>query len=285
MDRVMQRRILRVLTLNCWNLAEPFAERMALIRDAVAGLEPDLIALQEVVVRRDGFDQGALILDGLGYQRVFGARYRWDERGTFLAHHHEGDGVGNLLAARWPIVERAVRALPGAEGEEHVTALAALVETPGGALPFFTTHLDWRFDHGWIRERQVVALAAFVGERRRGRHLPPILAGDLNAEPDSTEVRFLRGLAALEGRSAYFQDAWEIAGDGGRGFTWDNRNRFAAYMLEPNRRIDYVLVGLPDRQGRGVVEAARLVLDRPHGDVFASDHFGVLADVRILPAR
>lgn len=281
----MQRRTLRVLTLNCWNLAEPFAERMALVRDGIVGLEPDLVALQEIVVRRDGFDQAALILDGLGYERVFGARYRWDERGVFRPHDHGGDGFGNTLAARWPLVASGVRVLPGAAGEDHVTALAALVDTPGGVLPFVTTHLDWRHDHGWIRERQALALAAFVGEWRRDGHLPPILAGDLNAEADSTEVRFLRGLASLEGQSAYFQDAWEIAGDGGRGFTWDNRNRFAAYTFEPSRRIDYVLVGLPDRQGRGWIEAARVVLDRPQDDVFPSDHFGVLADVRIVPSR
>jgi hypothetical protein len=32
-----------------------------------------------------------------------------------------------------------------------------------------------------------------------------------------------------------------VAGDGGRGFTWDHRNRYAAIAFEPSRRIDYVL--------------------------------------------
>ena len=40
-----------------------------------------------------------------------------------------------------------------------------------------------------------------------------------------------------------------------------------------------VFVG-PPREGRGLVERARVVLDEPAGDVFMSDHFGVVADLR-----
>jgi len=79
---------------------------------------------------------------------------------------------------------------------------------------------------------------------------------------------------------ACFQDAWRVAGDGGPGFTWDNRNRFDAYMFEPNRRIDYILVGLADGNGRGWIESARLVMTEARGDVFPSDHFGLLAEIR-----
>ena len=57
---------MRVLTLNCWNVSEPFAERMALIHAGIAALQPDIVGLQEIVMRRDGFDQAALLLDGLG---------------------------------------------------------------------------------------------------------------------------------------------------------------------------------------------------------------------------
>ena len=80
-----------------------------------------------------------------------------------------------------------------------------------------------------------------AGGPRRHPGRPPILAGDLNADPESTEIRFLRGLTSLAGRSTYFQEAWDVAGDGGRGFTWDHRNSYAAITFEPSRRIDYVL--------------------------------------------
>src|SRR5579885_544289 len=152
--------------------------------------------------------------------------------------------------------------------------VAALVETPDGLLPVVTTHLDWEHDHGFVRERQVLALASLVEEWAHAATLPPIVAGDLNADPDSTEVRFLCGRAALGGQRIDLEDAWLAAGDGGPGFTWDNRNPYAAYAGEPDRRIDYILVGRPAR-----VEAAALALDTPRDGVLASDHFGVVADV------
>jgi endonuclease/exonuclease/phosphatase family metal-dependent hydrolase len=271
----------RVATLNCWNVSEPFDERMALIRAELAALAPDVVALQEIVVRRDGFDQGAVILADLGYEWVFGPAFRWDEDDLLLPlDSGRGDAFGNLVASRWPIRASMLRALPGVETNERRSVLAVRIEAPTGTLPVLTTHLNWRFDHGVVRERQVMAVAELATSWRRDGDLAPILMGDLNAEPDSTEIRFLCGLASLDGRSVYFQDAWRVAGEGA-GLTWDNRNRFTALQHEPSRRIDYVLVGLPEaRSGQGVVEAARLAFTEPRGDVFPSDHFGLCVSVR-----
>jgi endonuclease/exonuclease/phosphatase family metal-dependent hydrolase len=265
---------LRVLTLNCWNVSAPFEARMAVARDQLAALAPDVIALQEIVVRADGFDQGALVLGDDGWARVFGPAYCWDDAGSARFDAGARTGFGNLIATRWPIRRSAVCRLPGLEGEEPRAALATLIETPDGLLPVVTTHLDWEYDRGFVREQQVLALASVVKAWARTATLPPIVAGDLNAEPDSTEVRFLCGLAALAGERIHLEDAWRAAGDGGPGFTWDNRNPYAAYAGEPDRRIDYVLVGRPAR-----VEAAALALDTPRDGVLASDHFGVVADV------
>jgi endonuclease/exonuclease/phosphatase family metal-dependent hydrolase len=94
-------------------------------------------------------------------------------------------------------------------------------------------------------------------------------------------MRYLRGLASIDGRSTYYHDAWEIGGLDGAGFTWDNRNDFASHSCEPDRRIDYVLVRSLDSIGRGRVIGARLVFDEAVDGTFASDHFGVLADIRV----
>ena len=107
-----------------------------------------------------------------------------------------------------------------------------------------------------MRERQVLAVTRFVRDLAgEAPALPPIVVGDMNAEPDATEMRYLAGLTSLAGQSVYFQDAWRLGGDGGPGHTWDNRNTYAALSSEPTRRIDYVWVGHP-REGRGVVEHA-----------------------------
>lgn len=272
---------MRVLTLNCWNISPPYDARIALIREGIERLAPDVIGMQEIIVRRDGFDMGADVLSGLGYQTVFGAAFRWSEAGGPLPHDDEGDAFGNLVASRWPIERSAVHALPGVETGERRSVVAALVAAPFGRLAFLTTHFNWRLHHGYVRERQAIALAALVREWASAAEVPPVVTGDLNAEPDSTEIRYLCGLQSLAGTSTYLQDAWRLAGDGGPGHTWDNANPFAAVSFEPSRRIDYVLVGPPDAAGRGVIESARLALHEARDGVHPSDHFGVVVDVRI----
>jgi len=260
---------LRILTLNCWNVSEPFDERMALVCAGIRALDPDLVGLQEIVVRGDGFDQGAAILDGLGYHRAFGPAFEWGE----------GDAFGNLVTSRWPIVRSAVHVLPGSEGDERRSVCAALVDAPGGPVAFAATHFNWKPKDGPVRERQALAAAAFVEEWAHAARRPAVLVGDLNAEPDSPEILYLAGLAPLAGRRARFRDAWRVAGGGEPGHTWDNRNRFAAYGAEPDRRIDYVLVGDAGDPAAARIEGARLALDEPRGNVFPSDHFAVVADV------
>jgi endonuclease/exonuclease/phosphatase family metal-dependent hydrolase len=110
--------------------------------------------------------------------------------------------------------------------------------------------------------------------------LPPILCGDFNAEPDADEIRYLSGFTTLEGRSVYFADCFRVAGDGSNGHTFCRRNPYAASVREPDRRIDYIFVRGPDKQGRGEPLTCRVVFDQPNADgVFASDHFGVLAEI------
>ena len=272
---------LRVLTLNCWNVSEPFSERMAIIQRGLATLDPDVAAFQEIIVRRGELDQSALLLDGSDHFRVFGPAFGWSEDGAMLAHDQAPSGFGNLIVSRWPIVRAEVRRLPGREGDEPRTVTGALIETPHGILPVLNTHLDWELDHGCVREQQVRAVDDLARDLAPAGDLPAVLMGDFNAPPDSTEMRYLRGLASIDGRSTYYHDAWEIGGPGGAGFTWDNRNDFASYSCEPDRRIDYVLVRSLDGGGRGRVIGARLVFDESVDGPFASDHFGVLADIRV----
>src|SRR5262249_14122245 len=156
------------------------------------------------------------------------AAFHWNETGRLAPGRNDGDAFGNAVASRWPIRDVTVQPLPGEESGEYRCLVGSRIETPAGMLPFFTTHLNWKFDHAAVRERQVVAAADAIRRAVAHDDLPPVLVGDLNAEPDATEIRFLCGLTSLGGRSVYFQDAWRLAGDGGPGFTWDNGNPFAA---------------------------------------------------------
>jgi endonuclease/exonuclease/phosphatase family metal-dependent hydrolase len=261
---------LRILTLNIWNRQGPWDQRLPLIREGIRRLDPDVVGLQEVL-EHGGRSQADEIREGLGYEAVFGPA------------HELGGGVrfGNAALSRWPIAASGVFPLPAGESDENRSLLFAEVASPHGTVPFFVTHLNWKFHHGVVREQQVVAIAGHVKAAAPVTGLPAILVGDFNAEPEAAEIRFLKGLQSLEGKSTFFADCFAQAGEG-PGFTYDaTRNPFAAPTHEYPRRIDYVFARGPDKAVRGKPLHARVVLEEDEGGILATDHYGVYAEVSI----
>jgi endonuclease/exonuclease/phosphatase family metal-dependent hydrolase len=259
---------LRVVTWNLWGRGGPFEARLDAIAATLDDVAADLVALQEVWEETGGRSQAEVLAAALGFRWVFASRYAID-----------GVAVGNAVLSRWPIAGFEVRSLPAPpELEELRNAVRVDVDGPRGRLHVFTTHLNWRFDQSAIRQEQVTALARFVAEGPDAA-MPPILAGDFNAAPDSDEIRMLTGRAAVPVPGTAFQDAWEIAGDGGPGHTWVNANPWARADLEPDRRIDYVFAGFPRLGGAGHVTACRLA-GTPVGALWPSDHLAVVAELR-----
>jgi endonuclease/exonuclease/phosphatase family metal-dependent hydrolase len=146
-------------------------------------------------------------------------------------------------------------------------------------VPFFVTHLNWKLHEGHVRQGQVRFVTDTVARLAPISGFPPIVVGDFNAEPDSDEIRFMRGLTGLGGKCVYFADCFGVAGDGSAGTTFARRNPFAAPLREPDRRIDYVFVRGPDERQRGEPLSARVCFDEPIAGVFPSDHFGVIATI------
>jgi endonuclease/exonuclease/phosphatase family metal-dependent hydrolase len=205
---------------------------------------------------------------------------------------------GSAVLSRWPIDEHAYHRLPVADDEPAATDIPwELLHVRTAGLDVFSTHLSAPPDHGHHRARQVRAIDEHIRRIRGDRDtieafgipreaMPPILCGDFNAEPDSDEIRFLCSLAALDGRTTYYQDAWRVAGDG-PGLTQDWRtNPIAAAMNVPPKRIDYVFVGDPfqRRDSTGRVVSADLAFDARLTGRVASDHAGLVVDVA-WPAR
>lgn len=261
-------RTIRVLTLNIWNRGDPWEERLEVIRAGIAAMQPDVICLQEVL-SLPGFDQAQLIAEGGGYHVAFGS----DGDDHYL--------FGNAILSRWPIERTAVRPLPRGGTDENRAVTFAALATPFGTLPVFSTHLNWKLHQGHVRVLQVRDVVAFIDQETDDGDLPAVLSGDFNAEPDADEIRYLRGLTGLGGECVYFCDCWSAAGDGTQGATFVRRNPYAGHYLEPDRRIDYVFVRGPNERMEGVVTECRVAFDRPMGDVWASDHLGVLATIRV----
>jgi endonuclease/exonuclease/phosphatase family metal-dependent hydrolase len=188
--------------------------------------------------------------------------------------------MGNAILSKWPILKTDVILLPNGGTDEQRSLVYAELDAPFGKLPFFCTHLNWMLHHGHVRCLQIKAIAEAVSRLAPvGACFPPVVVGDFNAEPDSDEMRFMRGLTGLGGPCVYFADAFHVAGDGSLGATFSKKNPFAEVVREPERRIDYVFVRGPDDARRGEPMDARVCFGEPTAGVFPSDHFGVVTTI------
>lgn len=274
----------RVATWNLWATYAAWQIRGPIIEAQLRAAAPDIALLVEAWAEPTGRSQAEGLAVALGdYEHV------WASNLTFA----DGVHAGNAILSRWPIVRSEVRTLPREapnrsrddEGEERLCVFAE-IDGPRGLMQVFCAHLSWREDHGAIRQEQVRAIAEFARETRP-RAFPAILGGDLNAAPDTDEIRFLAGKHTLAGRRTHYQDAYaRVGGHRGPGFTWARANTHTEKLawLERDRRIDYIFVSTERPDGRGKILDARVVMDSPdETGLFASDHFGVMADVQLKP--
>jgi endonuclease/exonuclease/phosphatase family metal-dependent hydrolase len=266
---------LRFLTLNLWGAEPPLEARMAAVCNGLRELAPDVVALQEV---REV--PGALPNQAVELARTVGYHVAFAPATPFGGGHE-----GLAILAREPILEHAALELPHAEEKERRILLSARVKNGANAVWVHTTHLNYRLAHGKQREDQVQAIE--VACRACQTDSPQILMGDFNACPEADEIRFLRGQVTLAGRRSYWQDAWERMHRGVPGWTWSRANPYTAKLafLEPDRRLDYIFITPMRGDGRATVHSCHMVFDQPSTEgVYASDHFGLLAEIQVEPS-
>jgi endonuclease/exonuclease/phosphatase family metal-dependent hydrolase len=261
---------MRVLTWNLWGRGGDWRSRQDAIAAVIADAAPDVCGLQEVWDAPDGN-----LADQLAGQLDLG----WCWRGAHPPRPEDGVSIGNAVLSRWPVLAVEELRLPAGDLPERRVAVCARIAAPAGVLPFVTTHLTYLPGGSAIRLEQVCALAHFVAEQAVEAAYPPVVTGDLNAEPASDELRLLGGLLTAPAvPGLVLLDAWRYAAPDDPGFTWDRRNGHQRHSIIPDSRIDYVLVGLP-RQDRGRVGTVRLAGDVPVNGLWPSDHYAVIADL------
>ncbi len=261
--------IWRVVTLNIWNRQGPWPQRLPLIQQALSAIAPDIVGLQEVLGFPGMPSQAHDIASALG----------WNVH--YVPAWHIGGGLtfGNAILSRHPLLDTQSLRLPAPLDLDTRTVAFARVDLPHGPAPVFVTHLTFQHHHCAARCEQVRALTDHVAALASIDGPPPLLLGDFNADPDSDEMRFLRGLTALGGSSVYFADCWLATGRTDVGHTYDRRNPYALRSREPSRRIDYIFVRGPDRHLRGEPLSATLAMNEPVDGIWPSDHFAVVADI------
>jgi endonuclease/exonuclease/phosphatase family metal-dependent hydrolase len=174
------KRPLRVLTYNIHH-GEGTDGKLDLERIAkvVADAKPDLVAVQEVdrkARRTGGVDQAAELAKLTKMHGKFGR-----------AIDLQGGEYGQAVLSKHSIREFAVHELPNEADREQRIAVAAEIRLGdnGPTVLFVSTHLDHQKDD--LRQKQATKLDELFGKAKG----PVILAGDLNATPDSKPLAIL----------------------------------------------------------------------------------------------
>ena len=266
----------RVVTLNV--LAREYADgasRERLVQRRLAELEPDVVALQEVTRTAD-LDQAVALLG--------------QDMTVIDSPEPSPDGVGACVATRWPVEGvhlLDLHLVPETDGLPWASAVAVEVAAPFGPLLVVHHKPNWQLDREWVRERQAVATARFVHELIEQRPAPVIVLGDFDAGPDAASMRFWTGRQSLDGWGVRYEDAWEVHHPDEPGHTFSPANplvRDGDMPLERGRRIDHILVRSGTHGPLLDVADCALLLDEPVDGIWASDHFGLVADLAV-PAR
>jgi len=260
---------IRVVTWNVWGRYGADCEaRQAALEQTLEQTAPDLVCLVEAWRQGDSTQPGRVAARlGLAHHRFVG---EWEQEDWV-------SGIG--FVSRWPMTEPRRRPLRAEDGSGFGEAVHVAVAGERGSIQLFAVMLDYPLDASGLRQHQVRQLVQFIAETASRRDLV-VVCGDFNAGPDSDEIRMLTGRSAPAAPGMVFYDAWEVAGDGGPGFTWSNQNPLAALSLLPDRRFDYVLSAWPRRGGAGHPVRCELLGVRPRRETQLSDHYGVVADLR-----
>ena len=233
---------IRILTYNIHH-AEGTDGRIDIDRIAkvILHADADIVALQEVdrgVDRTDALDQPAVLARLTGMRAIFAKNIDF-----------QGGEYGNAVLTRLPVEFHENHHPPNLGQNEQRGLLEVHVSVGGQRLVFFATHFDHRADDS-ERLASVALLRRIVRERGA---VPVIVAGDLNAVPDSRVIG----------------EASEFLVDSFRGVA---ATAYTYPAETPARRIDYILhtrhPALKPIECRVIAEAT------------ASDHRPVLAVFR-----
>lgn len=242
-------RSLRLLTWNIYFGGHQFEERRDALFAHLERLDPDVVALQEVIPE---------LLTPLLEQEWVRRRYHV---GLQLDDHYEPIGrYGVILLSRVPVERLWQVELP--TGMERALLCARLAN----GLTVGTVHLES------LGERDYRVLQLAIIQPRLLDAGDAVLVGDMNfSDADRDETMTL---------DRRFTDVWKALRPGEPGFTVDTDLNLMRYQLKQRRaqkRIDRVLLAGPTWKATSI----SLVGTEPiHADgTFVSDHFGLLVEL------
>jgi endonuclease/exonuclease/phosphatase family metal-dependent hydrolase len=269
-------RSVKVLTYNVWGLPAPLTGKPARFEDLphrVPDLDAEVIAFQETFARKSH-----VLAKMPSYPHLaWGPKA---EKGRLSS--------GLLIVSRHRIVSAATMTYSRCSGTDCLAnkgALYARIDVPGlGEVDFFTTHLNAGRTKSAekIRRSQLAELFRFMAHYAQGGR-PAVLCGDFNFEPGTAGYLDARAVGLRDAHAEYAAATPWLDPIERLGYTMDTeRNgnmRWARAFADPSR-IDFFWIG-----GATRVERTALAFDFPVHDRYMSDHFGVVADLRITTSR
>jgi len=221
-------------------------DNLARVAELVRSTRADIALLQEVdrgTTRSGKVDQPGVLASLTGFNVAFGKTL-----------DYQGGDYGIAVLSRWPIRNDSLISLPVVPPQERSGgsheprgALSAVIQSPGGEIEVFNTHIDASRED-FYRRQEMTKLLQLATRSNRELRRSALVGGDLNAEPGSVVIEMVRG--------SVLRDPWPECGQGS-GLSYP-ANR-------PVKRIDYLLLPADWR----CVSAAVLETD-------ASDHRPVL---------
>lgn len=221
-----------VATHNVWGLRGDWEGRLSALRNGYREIAADVMTFQETILTEE-IDQARLIL-GDGY---------------WFAHQsrREHDGQGITTASRRPIgevLECDLHVTPRTANFACTSLITEILAPQPLARVWVANHLpDYQLDHEVERCLQAVVAAGALERLAAERPGHVIVAGDLDADPTASSVRFWTGRQALDGLSVCYRDAWESVNAHDPGETFVPESPLSADWDWPYRRIDYVSSG------------------------------------------
>ncbi len=256
----------RCVTLNLQGLENDWFKKRSQV--VIAGLRryrPDVVCFQESTIRYSDsiYNQAQAIGEAAGLPTVAFSPY-----GNPIEIMSPNQG-GIAVISRWPIQAIRNRRLPTAHDTPPDARVALLVtlQMRNGTLDVVNIHLSWHPEEGPLRLTQ---LGMVIDEFSRNDWTDPnhraVLLGDFNATDQEPAIHLANERLKDAFRALHPQDP---------GYTWVSRNPLNNGPKNmPDRRLDYIFCPRDVK-----VRRAEVVFNSTEGGSYASDHFGLLADL------
>jgi endonuclease/exonuclease/phosphatase family metal-dependent hydrolase len=237
------KRIVKVLTFNILHGATTVGDfNLDNIAKVILEADPDLVAMQEV---------DFLTNRAKKYDLVTELAIRTKMAPLFArAMPYDGGEYGEGILSKWSFVSSRNVPLPYTEGNEPRAAAEIVTVMPSGdTIAFVGTHFD-HLKNGKDR----LAQANKINEVFSMNKYPTILAGDLNAQPESLTIRLLKNI-------------WTVS---------DQKDIPSPTMpsANPKSKIDYIMY---KPQNKWKVLRTEVIQDE-----IASDHCAYLVTLELL---